>query len=72
MRELKVDAKNCLEHCEGSIVDVNKLSHSINFEAIQTIVQEYENYKRSDSLNLTFPSSMEGNYIIITSHLNLS
>ena len=58
--EQNIDADNCLEHCEGTIVDVVKLSSSLNKEALAEIISDYERFKYPYSANLTYPEEMKG------------
>ena len=55
-----IEADNCLEHCEGTIVDVVKLSSSLNELELAGIISDYEKFKYPYSGNLTYPVKMNG------------
>ena len=60
VNEQNIDGDDCLEHCEGTIVDVVKLSSSLNKEALAEIISDYERFKYPYSANLTYPEEMKG------------
>ena len=55
-----IDGDNCLEHCDGPIVDVVKLSSSLNEDALAEIISDYEKFKYPYSANLTYTEEMKG------------
>ena len=55
-----IDADDCLERCEGPIVEVVKLSSTLNEEALAEIISDYERFKYPYSANLTYPEEMKG------------
>ena len=55
-----IDGDDCLEHCEGTIVDVVKLSSSLNELELAGIISDYEKFKYPYSGNLTYPVKMNG------------
>ena len=55
-----LDADDCLEHCDGLIVDVFKLSSSLNEKQLAEIISDYEMFKYPYSANLTYPDEMKG------------
>ena len=57
---LDVDTEGCLEQCEGTIADVDRLNIDRNEDGLETILQDYERYKFSESINLTYPSIGHG------------
>ena len=57
MNGLVVDTENCLEQCEGTIADVVKLSDDKNEDGLKPLLQDYEIFKFSDLVNLTYPKS---------------
>ena len=56
---LEEAADDCLEYCEGIIVDVGRL-HSEK-EGLADMISDYEKFKYPHSDNLTYPHSMKGN-----------
>ena len=57
--DLGIAADDCLENCEGIIVDVSRL-HSEK-EELDEIISDYEEFKYPHSANLTYPKRMKGN-----------
>ena len=60
MESLDLDTEDCLELCEGTIADVDRLNIDKNEDGLKTILQDYERYKFSESINLTYPSVGHG------------
>ena len=56
---LEVPADQCLENCEGIIVDVGRLQSEK--EDLAEMISDYEKFKYPHSANLTYPSTMKGN-----------
>ena len=54
--DLEIAADDCLENCEGIIVDVSRL-HSEK-EGLAEIISDYEKFKYP--YNLTYPRTMKG------------
>ena len=50
--QIVVDTEDCLEHCEGTIVDYNKISSSPNEEGWTTVLQQYETHKHYEDIKL--------------------
>ena len=59
--QIDVAAEDCLEHCEGLVVDVGKLPSGLNQEALAEIISDYEKFKYPFFSDLTYPVSMKGN-----------
>ena len=55
-----LDNEDCLDLCEGTIADVVRLNIDRNEDGLETILQDYERYKFSESINLTYPSIGHG------------
>ena len=50
----------CVERCEGTIMDLEKLSDSVKNEAgLEPLIAAYESYKYPESSNLTYPDTMK-------------
>ena len=50
----------CLEHCQGSIMGVDRLGSVRNEEGLARYISQYEKFKNQQSANLTFPIAMKG------------
>ena len=59
--QIEVAAEDCLEHCEGLVVDVGKLHSGLNQEELAEIISDYEKFKYPFFSNLTYPITMKGN-----------
>ena len=57
--DLEIAADDCLENCEGLIVDVGRLYSEK--EGLDEMISDYEKFKYPHSDNLTYPNSMKGN-----------
>ena len=60
MESLDLDTEDCLELCEGTIADVDRLNIDKNEEGLHTLLLDYERFKFSASMNLTYPSIGHG------------
>ena len=57
---------DCVERCEGSIMDVERLSDSVKNEAgLGPLIAAYESYKYPESSNLTYPDAMKRKYRVL-------
>ena len=50
----------CLENCQGSIMEVERLDSVSNEEGLAGIISDYKKYKEQELSNLTFPIGMKG------------
>ena len=57
--DLEIATDDCLENCEGIIVDVGRLQSEK--EDLAEMISDYEKFKYPHSANLTYPSTMKGN-----------
>ena len=55
-----VGSEECLERCQGPIVDVERLPSLKNEEALAGLLAEYENIKYPHHNNITYPFAMKG------------
>ena len=55
-----IETENCLERCSGIIVDVEKVSRSLNEEGLADVISDYEKFKYPYYDNLTYPIQMKG------------
>ena len=53
-------ARDCLENCQGIIMDVETLSSSRDEAGMAQFFADYERFKSPDSSNITFPNVMKG------------
>ena len=51
---------DCLEHCQGSIMGVERLGGVRNEEGLAGYISDYERFKDQQSANITFPIGMKG------------
>ena len=56
------DTGDCLERCEGTIVDVTKLGSARKETVMDSFIRDYQRYKHPLSENLSYPQTMKGNY----------
>ena len=59
VNSLDVDTEGCLERCEGTIADVDRLNIDKNEAGLETLLRDYERFKLS-VFNLTYPSVGHG------------
>ena len=57
---LAVGGEECLERCQGPIVDVERLPSVKNEEALAGLLSQYENIKYPHHNNITYPFAMKG------------
>ena len=55
------DTEDCLERCEGTIVEVTKLDSAREETVMDSFIREYQQYKHLHSDNLSYPQTMRGN-----------
>ena len=61
VESVKIDDKECIEKCDGIIVDAINQNKQKDFSNIQELLMEYENYKFRNKSYVPF-SSMVGKY----------
>ena len=57
---LTVGGEECLERCEGPIVDVERLPSTKNEEGLAGLLALYENIKYPHHNNISYPTAMKG------------
>ena len=57
---LTVGGEECLERCQGPIIDVEREPSLKNEEALAGLLAKYENIKYPQHNNVTYPSAMKG------------
>ena len=60
--KLEVEPGECIERCEGSIVEVQRLNTVRNTDGLADFLSSFEKYKNPDHSNLTYPNTMKGNH----------
>ena len=55
-----VGGEECLERCQGPIIDVERLTSLKNEEALAGLVAQYENIKYPHHSNISYPFAMKG------------
>ena len=58
MEKIGVPEEECLEKCEGLIMEAEKTETIREEEVLAEFLTDYENYKFPDGSNLSFPQSM--------------
>ena len=62
---------DCVERCEGTIMDLEKHSYSVKNEAgLEPLIAAYESYKYPESSNLTYPDTMKSQSRDLSADLN--
>ena len=61
VREIKVGGDECLELCQGTVLDVDRISSTLNKEALAEMIAQYERFKYPQYDNIMFPPAMTGN-----------
>ena len=60
MEKIGVPEEECLEKCEGFIMEAEKTETIREEEVLAEFLTDYENYKFPDGSNISFPHSMRG------------
>ena len=60
MEKVGVSEEECLEKCEGVIMEAEKTGTIQEEDVPAEFLVDYENYKFPDGSNLSFPKSMRG------------
>ena len=60
MEEVSVPEEECLEKCDGIIMEAEKTATIREEDVLTEFLADYENYKFPDGSNLSFPQSMRG------------
>ena len=55
-----IGGEECLERCQGPIIDVEREPSLKNEEAVAGLVAQYENIKYPHHNNITLPFAMKG------------
>ena len=57
---MKVDSTDCIERCDGIIVDAINQNKPRDTSKIEQLLAEYENYKFPNKTDVHFPFSLNG------------
>ena len=60
-----VGEADCLEQCEGTVVDVQRLDGVRDEEGMAKFIRDYERYKYPDWDNLTYPEGMKSKRVFV-------
>ena len=60
-----VGEADCLEQCEGTVVDVQRLDGVRDEEGMAKFIRDYERYKYPDWDNLTYPEGMKSKRLFV-------
>ena len=60
-----VGEADCLEQCEGTVVDVQRLDGVRDEEGMAKFIRDYERYKYPDWDNLTYPEGMKSKKLFV-------
>ena len=58
--KLEVEPGECVEQCEGSIMEVERLQEDRNEEGLTEYLSHYEKFKNPDKSTLIYPNGMKG------------
>ena len=61
-----VGEADCLEQCEGTVVDVQRLDGVRDEEGMAKFIRDYERYKYPDWDNLTYPEGMKSKKLFVS------
>ena len=59
VESIQIDSNDCIERCDGIIVDAYKQNKQKDYSKIQNLLKDYENYKFPNNTDVPFPSSLE-------------
>ena len=59
VESIKIDSNDCIERCDGIIVDAYKQNKQKDYSKIQNLLKDYENYKFPNNTDVPFPSSLK-------------
>ena len=68
VESVEIDSKECIERCDGIIVDAINQNKPKDNSKIEQLLKEYENYKFPNKTYVPFPFSLNGKIIFIQLH----
>ena len=60
-----VGEADCLEQCEGTVMDVLKVDGERDLEGMAKFIEDYERYKYPDWDNITYPEGMKSKKLFV-------
>ena len=60
-----VGETDCLEQCEGTVMDVLKVNGERDLEGMAKFIEDYERYKYPDWDNITYPEGMKSKKLFV-------
>ena len=70
VESVKIDSKECIERCDGIIVDAINQNKPKDNSKIKQLLNEYENYKFPNKTDVPFPFSLNGKIVFILTIIN--
>ena len=61
-----VGEADCLEQCEGTVMDVLKVNGERDLEGMAKFIEDYERYKYPDWDNITYPEGMKSKKLFVS------
>ena len=65
VESVKIDSKECIEKCDGIIVDAINQNKPKDNSKIKQLLNEYENYKFPNKTDVPFPFSLNGKIVFV-------
>ena len=61
VNKIKVRNEECLERCEGTIMDVERVDSELDTEGLAQLMKDYDQYyKNKDFSQIVLPDTMKG------------
>ena len=64
---MEINSKECIERCDGIIVDAINQNKPKDNSKIEQLLIEYENYKFPNKSDVPFPFSLNGKIVFVQS-----
>ena len=65
VESVEIDSKDCIERCDGIIVDAINQNKPKDNSKIEQLLKEYEFYKFPNKSDIPFPSSLNGKIVFV-------
>ena len=65
VESVEIDGQECIERCDGIIVDAINQNKPKDNSKIEQLLTEYENYKYPNKTDVPFPFSLRGNIVFV-------
>ena len=63
VESVEIDGQECIERCEGIIVDAINQYKPMDKSQIEKLLIEYESYKFPNETDVPFPLSLKGKFV---------